>query len=456
MDSGDLVPVDGLETTHQNGVHEQLPAYVGDGVVSDNVKVTAAGSSETAGPNGNLENIAKLDADAAINSSTGEVNEGSDVPSTSKDGEVKNTDHSKQSKPQKAQGKSKNAKGPSLKSASAAGVTEINDGKDFQRTSTSNGSIGLNSRPTQPSKSRSFNDRQAQLSKQSGKSVAALSEGLVDKTKLKPLKKEPGGKADDTEPSSKSPSEGDAKSRKAAALPNYGFSFWCDERAEKRKEFYSKLEEKIHAKEVERNNLQAKSKETQEAEIKMLRKRLAFKATPMPSFYQEPPPPKVELKKVPPTRAKSPKLGRRKSSETEGNSSSDRIGRLSLDERVVTENPGKAPIHLKKPQRKSLPRLPSEKTNLSKPVAEKPTSCKAENEENTTLLDTTNEEETTLDNATNEEKMDMSAATNEPPSNIRELGPAPTAEPSETQACKDYEVLVEEQPQPTLIQEPTQ
>ncbi|XP_062218503.1 protein WVD2-like 5 [Phragmites australis] len=154
------------------------------------------------------------------------------------------------------------------------------------------------------------------------------------------------------------------KPRKVGSTPSYGFTFKCDERSEKRREFYSKLEEKIHARELEISNLQAKSKETEEAELKMLRNSLNFKATPMPSFYKEPTPAKVELKKVPLTRARSPKLGRSKNKstpETEENTTTNQPVRLSLEEKVAVKK--STPSNsVKKPQRKSLPKSPSEKT----------------------------------------------------------------------------------------------
>ncbi|KAJ9548994.1 hypothetical protein OSB04_021537 [Centaurea solstitialis] len=75
-----------------------------------------------------------------------------------------------------------------------------------------------------------------------------------------------------------------------------GFSFKTDQRAENRKEarnvhsfksFYMKIAEKMQAKEVEINQVEAKTLEKQTAEMKQFRRSLNFKATPMPSFYND-------------------------------------------------------------------------------------------------------------------------------------------------------------------------
>ncbi|KAL1561867.1 protein WVD2-like 2 isoform X1 [Salvia divinorum] len=91
-------------------------------------------------------------------------------------------------------------------------------------------------------------------------------------------------------------------------------NFICGERLEKRKEYYAKLEERHKALEKEKLEAKARKKEEEEAAIKELRKTMVYKANPVPSFYREGPPPKVELKKLPLTRPKSPKLSRRRRS----------------------------------------------------------------------------------------------------------------------------------------------
>lgn len=88
MDLDNLVSVDMLEVTHQNGVHEQLPASGEDAVGSENVNGTVCKTSETAMPNGNLEMVFKLDGDETVKSRAGKVNEGSNIPSTSKVGSL--------------------------------------------------------------------------------------------------------------------------------------------------------------------------------------------------------------------------------------------------------------------------------------------------------------------------------------------------------------------------------
>ncbi|XP_051121575.1 protein WVD2-like 2 isoform X2 [Andrographis paniculata] len=86
--------------------------------------------------------------------------------------------------------------------------------------------------------------------------------------------------------------------------------FTVIDRLERRKEYYSKLEEKHKALQKEKLDYEARIKEEEAAAIKQLRKNMVVKANPVPNFYREGPPPKPELKKLPLTRPKSPNLTR--------------------------------------------------------------------------------------------------------------------------------------------------
>ncbi|ESW19179.1 hypothetical protein PHAVU_006G102900 [Phaseolus vulgaris] len=130
-----------------------------------------------------------------------------------------------------------------------------------------------------------------------------------------------------------SSSAASARTSKCKVTVGSAPNFRCSDRAEKRREFYMKLEEKHRALEEEKCQYEARKKEEDDAAIKQLRKNLVIKAKPVPSFYYEGPPPKTELKKLPLTRPKSPKLSRRKSCGDDANVSAHVCtqGRRSID-----------------------------------------------------------------------------------------------------------------------------
>ncbi|PPD99570.1 hypothetical protein GOBAR_DD03395 [Gossypium barbadense] len=466
MDSEDVLLVEGLEVALQNGVNRKLQVSEDDDGFSDNVTGNVEKTLETCLQNEMDDNgITKEDREGM----SGFVDSNGLIDS--KEGEVK--DNVKQSKSQKVQGKTKNEKPSGPRNVSSALVKKSKDGKSAEATLTASkgGSLATNSRPKQPlQSSRSFNEKHGNASKHSEKSGAAFTKGTMEKPKLKPLKKGPIHKTEvDTElfytkleekihakeveksnlqAKSKSPMAADAKPLRVGTLPNYGFSFKCDERAEKRRE------------------------ETQEAEIKKFRKSLNFKATPMPSFYQEPAPPKVELKKafahhptgaiffpIPTTRAKSPKLGRKKGSvplESDAiSNSSHQSGRRSLDEKASQSISAKliSPVHAKKPQCKSLPKLPSQKTSLAGATNEEKAS-KALNQKKVTASKATSEGKVASSKATTEENTTLSNVTNEELSPIQQQEAVPTVDSGESQPDIDQQPVIGEQGQLDSVQEP--
>ena len=119
---------------------------------------------------------------------------------------------------------------------------------------------------------------------------------------------------------------------------------------------------------------------------------------------------------------------------------------------------GIAPVHQKKPQRKSLPpRLASERTSSSNSTAA-PASSKATNDKKT--LSNATKEGINLSSATGEQKVEMAAANEENSTLSSEkneapaLSAVPSDKPSEAEPQMNGDIAVEENPQPALVQEP--
>ncbi|MBA0719538.1 hypothetical protein Golax_007205 [Gossypium laxum] len=153
---------------------------------------------------------------------------------------------------------------------------------------------------------------------------------------------------------------------------------------------------------------------------------------------------------LPTTRAKSPKLGRSKSTtplDSDGNSNSGhQLGRLSLDEKADPGSSAKviSPFRLKKPQRKSLPKLPSQKTSLSSTTNEENPS-KALDPGSTVSKATTEGKIASVSSKVTEEKATLSNVTNGELSPSQQQETVSRADSGESQADTDRGPMVGEQ-----------
>ncbi|KAI5649384.1 hypothetical protein M9H77_35389 [Catharanthus roseus] len=198
---------------------------------------------------------------------------------------------------------------PMVKSASGNCKTKCTVPQPFALATAKRASFGTRPLGTESDNVTTNKTLNTSTTPSSGTKQNQLVSPSVQRKPLQPTNK----KHPDEEDSCSVASSVAASTRKPRATVASAPVFKSSERAARRKEFFSKLEEKHQALEAEKSQWEERTKEEAEAAIKQLRKSLLFKANPMPSFYHEGPPPKVELKKPPPTRAKSPKLGRKKS-----------------------------------------------------------------------------------------------------------------------------------------------
>lgn len=76
MDPSNLLPANGLEEVHQNGVNGKLSNSGKDGIAS-NVDPAVTKITQTEVPNGSFENFVQYDSTATDYSSKAEIKEGS-------------------------------------------------------------------------------------------------------------------------------------------------------------------------------------------------------------------------------------------------------------------------------------------------------------------------------------------------------------------------------------------